>query len=181
MDRERAMNILRARLKKENLLKHCLATEAIMRKLAEELGEDPEMWGLAGLVHDIDYEECTPETHGEIGAEILKSQGFPEEIIRAVRHHNYMNYPSRDTRLEVSLVASDSITGLIVACALVKKGKISEVTLKTVKKKLKDRSFAGRVNRDMIREIEKIGVPLDRFIEISLDAMKDIAGELGLE
>ncbi len=181
MDRDEALNILFTRLKKENLRRHCLATEAIMKKVAEELGENSEVWGLAGLLHDIDYEECTPDTHGEIGADILSSYDFPEEIIRAVRRHNYMRYPRREDNMEISLVASDSITGLIVACALVKKGKISEVTVKTVKKKFKDKGFAGGVNRDMIKEIEKTGISLDRFIEISLDAMKEIAGQLGLE
>ena len=181
LTREEAFKILKARLKKENLRRHCLATEVIMKRLAEEFGQDREIWGLTGLLHDIDYEGCTPETHGEKGAEILRAYDLPEEIISAVRRHNYMKYPNRDGLMEISLVAADSITGLIVACALVKNGKLSEVTTKTVKKKFKEKGFAGGVNREMIKEIEKTCISLDRFIEISLEAMKGIADQLGLD
>ncbi len=178
--REEALRILKDMSSSDNLLKHCLATEAIMRGLAKKLGEDVEKWGFTGLIHDLDYEQSTPETHGIITAEKLEKMGVSGEIIDAVKKHNYKIFSERKTPLEVALIAADSITGLIIACALVKGKKIENVMVNSVLKKFKDKSFARGAYRDGIREIEKLGLSLEEFMDIALMSMKGISRELGL-
>ncbi|MCS7144694.1 MAG: HDIG domain-containing protein [Archaeoglobaceae archaeon] len=173
------LNVLRKYVKDESLIKHCIAVAGIMREVAKELKEDAELWWKVGLLHDIDYELCKGDMsrHGVIGGEILIKEGFPE-ISELVRRHNHILFGDYEKPIEIALQASDSISGLIIACALVKGGKITEVTSKTVKKKFKERSFAAGCDRERIRLIEKI-IPLDSFYEIALRGVVNVKEDLG--
>ena len=183
MDRQEALELLKQHLKNQNLFKHCLAVEAIMRELARELGKDEEKWGLVGLLHDIDYEKTMdkPETHGVLAEEILKGK-VDEEIIHAIKSHNFEHtgvVPSTD--MEKALVAADALSGLLIACALVMPDKkLASVKVKTVKKKFKQKDFARRVNRNLILVCRHLGIDEEKFFEIGLRALQKIANELGL-
>ena len=183
MNREDAWKLLTEYTKSPNLIKHALAVEAAMRAYARKFGQDEEKWGIVGLIHDFDYEQHpTPEEHPLVGAKILEERGWPEDIIRAVKSHaEYLGVP-RKSLMEKALFAVDELTGLIVAVALVRPSKsIMDVTVKSVKKKWKDKRFAAGVNRkDIERGAEELGVPLDEHIAIVLEAMQGIAEELGL-
>lgn len=174
----------------ESLRRHMLAVEAAMRAYAPRFGGDPEHWGLAGLLHDFDYEqhpnpEATddPNEHPLFGATILAQQGYPDDIIYAIKTHaDYLGLP-RLSRMDQTLFAVDELTGLITAAALVRPDKsIYNLETKSVRKKMKDKAFARGVSRDdVIRGAQDLGVDLDEHISIVIDAMKGIAGELGLE
>ncbi len=184
MDRDEALALLRENLENENLVKHCLASEAIMRALAQKLGQDEEAWALAGLLHDIDFEETcdSPDRHGLVGAGILAERGLSPEIIDAVKAHNADGLGlERTTDFHHALACAETITGLIVATALVYPDKkVASVKASSVKKRMKKKDFARNVSRETIMECEKIGLTLDEFVEISLTAMQGIADELGL-
>ncbi|HID42758.1 MAG TPA: HDIG domain-containing protein [Archaeoglobaceae archaeon] len=183
MDRNKALELLKKYVKNENLIKHCIATSAIMRKVAEELGESADKWELVGILHDIDYEVVggDMEKHGVTGGEILKENGVNDEIVEVVRTHNHMLFGNYEKPIELALQAADSVSGLIIACALVKKGKITEVKPKSVKKKFKEKSFAAGCDRNRIKEIEKLGIELLRFYEIAIEGLIEVKDELGLE
>jgi putative nucleotidyltransferase with HDIG domain len=184
ISREKAMALLTEHLKNEKLIAHCLASEAIMRALADHFGEDPEVWGISGLLHDLDYEQTaeTPESHGKVTADILFEQGVAPEIIDAIKKHNAECLGlERTTRMDYALTCAESITGLIVATALVYPDKkIASVKPKSVTKRMKTPHFARAVSRDRIKECEKMGLPLNDFVVLSLQAMSGIAPELGL-
>lgn len=185
MDREEALSLLQEKVKAPNLIKHCLATEAVMRALARNLGEDEELWGLSGLLHDLDLEMVGNDLtrHGEVAAEILEERGFPPEGIEAVRMHNAegLGLGERTERFHQALAAAETVTGLIVAAALVLPSKrLSEVKAKSVRKRMKESGFARGARREVIAECEKAGVPLDEFIELALDAMQKVAPRLRL-
>ncbi len=184
MTRSEALGLLEEHVKSESLKKHCLATEAIMRELAKKMGEDPELWGIAGLLHDLDYEytKDTPEEHGKRTYEILKERDFPEEALNAILRHNAeMLGLERETTFDFALTAAETITGLIVAAALVRPDKSLEgMKPKSIKKKMKSKDFARNVSREHILLCEKFGMDLPSFIELSLEAMKQIRAELGL-
>ena len=174
---DRAHELLEEHLKSENLKKHCIATAAIMKKLAQRFGESEEDWEIIGLLHDLDFDNTrdNPEKHTLVTEEILKKEGFPEEYIKAIKAHNEMTGIKRETRLDFALAASETITGLIIATALIYPDKrISSVKVKSIKKRMKEKAFARNVNRETIRECEKIGVELTEFIELSLKAMAEI-------
>lgn len=183
ISREEALSLLKQNLENQNLVKHCLAVEAIMRELAEYLGEDKEKWGLVGLIHDIDYEKTkdNPKIHGILALEVLKGK-VDEEILKAVKSHNFENTGTKpETKMERALIAADSISGLIVACALVMPNKkLEEVGVETIKKKFKQKDFARRCSRERILFCEKIGIPKEKFFEICLNGLKKISKELGL-
>jgi putative nucleotidyltransferase with HDIG domain len=184
ISREEAIELLRSQVQNENLVKHCLATEAIMRRMAERLGEDSDKWGLTGLLHDLDFESTkdSPAEHTKRTIELLTEKGFPEDALQAIREHNAeaLGIP-RQTSLGIALACSETITGLIVATALVYPDKkVASVKPKSVRKRMKEGAFARNVNRDIICECERIGVPLDEFIQLSLTGMQGIAAELGL-
>jgi hypothetical protein len=183
MNRNEALELLKKYISNENLIKHCIATSAIMREVAKEVGENAEKWELIGILHDIDYEivEGDMSKHGVVGAEILKKNGIEEEIVEVVRTHNHTLFGNYEKPVEITLQAADSVSGLIIACALVKKGKITEVMPKTVKKKFKEKSFAAGCDRNRIREIEKLGIELPRFYEIAIKGLVSVKTELGLE
>jgi putative nucleotidyltransferase with HDIG domain len=166
-----------------SLQKHALAVEAAMRAYARRFNGDEELWGIVGLIHDLDYEQHpTPEEHPLVGAAILAERGWPEAVVRAVKSHATYLGVSRDSTLEKALFAVDELTGLIAAVALVRPSKnISDVKVSSVRKKWRDKRFAAGVNRQDIEEgALELGVPLREHIEVVLKAMQSIAGELDL-
>lgn len=183
MGREEALELLKKYVKQENLIKHCIATAAVMREIAKHLGEDERKWEVIGILHDIDYELVGEdmEQHGLKGADILKEEGVDEEIVEVVRRHNHMLFGDYEKPVEIALQSADSVSGLIIACALVKKGKLSDVTPKSVKKKFKEKSFAAGCDRNRIREIEKLKIELPTLYELGIRGLMDVRDELGLE
>jgi len=167
----------------ESLRKHGLSVEACLRAYARRFGEDEELWGLVGLIHDFDYEKYpSAEHHPFKGSEILKERGYPEHVRRAILSHaNYSGVP-RESRLEKTLFACDELAGFITASALVKPNKsLAEVDATSVRKKMKDKAFARAVSRDdIINGAAEMGVDLDEHIAFCIAAMKAIAPELGL-
>jgi len=183
LKREEALELVKKNVTKKTILYHMLAVEAIMRNVASHLEEDEDLWGLTGLVHDIDYEktEATPERHATLAEQILKNT-VPEEVQRAIKAHNFQHtnvVPK--TSMEKALIASDAISGLLVACALVMPSKkLSDVKVETVTKKFKDKDFARGADRKRVLLCEDIGVPKEKFFEIALNGLKNVATELGL-
>ena len=182
MDRETAYRIVEEHVKSDSLLKHLLAVEACMQAYARKVGEDQDLWGVVGLVHDFDWEVCpTPESHPTFGAEILKSRGFPQEIVRAVLSHgNHTGIP-RDSLMEKALFACDELSGFVSAVTLVRPNKsLSETSVRSVKRKMKDKAFARSVSReDIVNGAEELGVDLDEHIGFVIEAMKPVASQLG--
>ncbi len=169
-----------AEIKNDNLKKHMKAVAIIMEKLAEKLGKDKEIWKLVGLLHDIDYEKADINEHGLLSAKLLEKY-LPEEAINAIKAHNELTGYKAKNDIDFALRASDAISGLIVASALVMPNKkLKEVRVETLKNKFKDKSFARRVDRNRIKECEKLGLSLEEFFELALEAMKEIDEELGL-
>lgn len=181
--REQGWELLSEYTKNPQLVKHALAVEAAMRAYARRFGEDEELWGTVGLIHDFDYEQHpTMEEHVWVGMEILRQRGWPEPIIQAVGSHaSYTDIP-RETLLAKSLFAVDELTGLVAAVALVRPSRsIFDVTVKSVRKKWKDKAFARGVSREEIEQgADELGVPLSEHIAIVLEAMQGIADALGL-
>ena len=165
------------------LIKHALGVEAAMRAYARHFGEDEEVWGAIGLIHDFDYQQNpTEETHLHVGTAILRERAWPEEWIRTIASHaDYMGV-ARESQIAKTLFAVDELSGFLTACALVRPDKaIAEVKVKSVKKKLKDKAFARGVNRDDVRHgVEELGVDLDEHIAFVRDAMATIADQLEL-
>jgi putative nucleotidyltransferase with HDIG domain len=181
--RDNAWELLCEFTARGSLRKHALAVEATMRAYAREFGEDEELWGVVGLIHDFDYEQHpTPEEHPLAGARILEERGWPEEIIRAIKSHaQYLEVP-RESRLEQALFAVDELTGLVAAVALVRPSKdVRDVKVSSVRKKWRDKRFAAGVNRQDIEDgASELGVPLREHIGVVLRAMQCCAEELGL-
>ncbi len=188
--REEAVELLKSYEQKESDWNHYLESEAIMRKLAEKLGEDVEYWGMLGLLHDVDWaltrerwkEHCTK------AVEILKEKGFDDEFIEIIQSHayEYDEIPAfadkkRTRKSEHALAAAETMTGIVYAYALMKGKNISDMEVKGLKKKFKDKRFAANCNREIIKEIEQVGISLDEFFELSIEAMKEIKREIGLE
>ena len=183
MDHEEALESVRANVENENLVKHMLATEAIMRALAVRLGEDEEEWGLTGLLHDIDVEltEGDMTSHSKLGADLVKEMGAGEAMAHAILSHNEMHGIPRETNLDKALFCADPLTGLITAAALVRPDKkLAGVEAKSVKKRFKEKSFAAGANREHIALCSELGLELDEFIELGLKALQGIAADLGL-
>lgn len=182
--REQAFELVKQHIESPSMIKHCLAAEAVMTALAERVGEDPEKWGLTGLLHDLDAETHTElDVHTQETARILREKGVDETIVEAIRLHNEQAHPGeqRNTQFQHLLAAGETITGLIVATALVYPDKkLASVKPKSVRKRIKEKAFAAGANRDIIRECEIGGVPLDEFCDLSLQAMQGISDELGL-
>jgi len=168
----------------ESLRKHALAVEACMRAYARKTGADEELWGMVGLIHDFDYEKYpSAEDHPYRGCEILKERGYSEEVRRAIMSHAEYTGVARVTPLEKTLFACDELAGFITACTLVKPGRsLAEVEAKSVRKKMKDKAFARSVSRDDITSgAADLGLELEEHISFCIEAMKAIAGELGLD
>ena len=183
MEREEALRLIKQEVKTKNLIKHMLAVEAVMRRLAEELGQDEELWALAGLLHDLDYDKTVdqPEQHGLLGAQILEGKGLPAELVRAVKAHNEMLGIERKTLLDKALYAADPVTGLLVAAALIHpQKKLAAIDLDFVLNRFKEKSFARGADRGQIETCSDLNLTLERFIVLSLEAMQSIAADLGL-
>lgn len=181
MTRDEALHILKEYTKTDSLLKHAYAVESAMRAYAQKYMEDIELWGSVGLIHDFDY-EMYPGEHPYKGSEILKDKGVSDEIRKAIMGHAEFTGVPRESRMSKVLFAVDELCGFIVAVTLVRPTRsLSEVKVKSVKKKLKDKSFAAKVNRDEISKgAEELGVDFDEHIIFVVNAMAGIAGELGL-
>jgi putative nucleotidyltransferase with HDIG domain len=168
----------------QSLVRHCLSVEVAMRAYARKLGEDEETWGIVGLLHDFDYERWpNPPDHPLKGSEILRERGYPEDVITAILSHaDYLpDYP-RVRPIEKALYACDELAGLITATAILRPNGITDLTAASVKKKMKSKGFARNINReDVVRGAADFGVDLTEHIQFEIDAMKSIAGELGLE
>ena len=181
--REQVLAIVEARVANENLRRHMLATEAIMRALAGRLGADPELWGLAGLAHDLDCEETGDDfsRQGVVAADTLRDLGAPESVAHAVMAHNPATGVVAESVFDVALLATDQLSGLITAAALVRPEKdLAGVSLKSVRKRFRESAFARGVDRDAIARCGELGLELDEFLAIGLAAMQDIAPQLGL-
>ena len=185
MEREQALELLRTHVKSENMIRHCLASEAVMRALAARLGADPALWGLAGLLHDLDVEltEGDAARHTHEAGRILKERGLPDDLIEAVKLHNEAAHPGR-RRTDVfhkALAAAETVTGLITATALVYPDRrLASVKASSVTKRMKDKRFAASVDRAIIMECAALGLKLEEFVELALNAMRGIAADLGL-
>lgn len=182
--REEALDLLHKNMESQNLRKHCYAVEAVMKSLAVRFNEDEDLWGITGLIHDLDYEKY-PKEHPNFSIKIFEEKKYPKEIISAVKAHAWgykEGLPQPQNKFEWSLYCCDELTGFIVAVALTRPDKkISSVTLESIKKKWKEKSFAKGVERSQIELCkEKLTIPLDEFIKIALQAMQGINKELGL-
>jgi len=181
MNREEALALLKQKVKNENLVKHIYAVEAVMRGLAKRFDEDEETWAMAGLLHDIDYEDTLndPAAHGKLGAELLREKGVDEVIVNAVLAH--ADKAPRDTKINQCIFCADPVTGLVVAAALVRPDKkLAGVEVQNLKKRFKEKRFAAGADRDRIIACEQAGLPLEEFLGIALKSMQGIAAELGL-
>ncbi len=183
LSRDEALALLKSKNTETNLINHALESEAVMRGLAKRLDRDEELWGVTGLLHDLDYattKEAT-ERHGLDTAGLLEGK-LPEEALDAIRRHacemNGSEQPS--TEFDFALRCGETVTGLVHAGALVRPTKIEGMMPKSLKKKMKDKAFAASVNRDCIRECDKIGLDLGEFLQIAIASITEIAPEVGL-
>lgn len=182
--REEAWRLLTDHVKTPNLLAHALAVEAAMRQVARKKGADEEMWGIVGLIHDVDYEEH-PDEHLRHAPDLLRGQGWPEEYVRAVASHGWGICTDVEpvTDLEKALFAIDELTGLVAAAALVRPSRsVLDLPVKSVQKKWKDKAFAAGVNRSVIEKgAALMGAPLEELIADTIEGMKTVAAEIGLK
>lgn len=182
MTREEALEIVRKYTTKDITYRHLISVEGVMRALARHFGEDEDAWGLAGLWHDLDYDETADDfdRHTHLTVEWLRGEGMNDEkILNAILAHKYEEH--RHSLMDKAIVHADAVAGLIVASALVRPEKAQGMKVSSVKKKLKERSFAPGVEREEIRNVEgSIGVPLDEFLAIAIEGVQDIAPEIEL-
>jgi len=181
LSREECLRLVREHVKNENLVNHMVGVGAIMRGLGERFGEDPGLWEAVGILHDVDYESFGEDfsKHGLISAEMVQDL-LPEEAVSAIRAHNDLTGFKAERRMEVALLAADAISGMIVANALVRPTKLIGMKAKSIKDRMKDKSFARQVSRENIMRCEEIGVPFIEFAEIAVSSMQRVAAEIGL-
>ncbi len=182
MNRQESWELLREWTESDSLLQHMLAVEAAMRAYARKFGEDEERWGVTGLLHDMDYEKHpAPDEHPMVAVRELERRGYPEDVLHAIKGHaDYQDVP-RDTLMSRTLYAVDELSGFITACALVRPGGLEGLKARSVRKKMKQKSFAASVSReDITRGAEELGVDLDEHIEFVAAAMRERADVLGL-
>jgi putative nucleotidyltransferase with HDIG domain len=185
--REDALNLMYEWVESESLRRHMLAVEAAMRAYARHYGDDEELWGITGLLHDMDYErfpdmDDTESGHPRTELRLFREEGYPPELIHAVEAHaTFLGVP-RESRLDKALLACDELTGLILACAYVRPDRdLRSVKLKSVKKKWKDKAFTAAIDRqENLEFIEELGEPFDEHVQRVLSAMQDVAEELGV-
>lgn len=183
MNRLEALELVKKHVKNKNLINHSIAAEVVMRGLAQHFGEDEETWGLAGLLHDVDYDQTKddPATHSKLGADMLTDLGVAEDVVYAVKVHNDYHGLPRNSKLDKALYATDPLTGLIVAGALIKpEKKLAAIDTPFLVKRFAEKSFARGANRDQIAACAELDLSLDQFIDIGLTAMQNRAEELGL-
>jgi putative nucleotidyltransferase with HDIG domain len=181
--REHAWRLLTEYTTSESLRKHAMSVEVCMRAYARKFGEDEELWGMTGLLHDFDYEKHpSPEEHPWVGNKILREHGYPEELMHAIMGHAEYTHTPRVSRIDRALFACDELSGFITATALVKPSKsVREVDVKSIRKKMKDKAFARGVNReDIIQGAAELEIDLDEHIAFCIDAMTQAAESLGL-
>jgi len=181
-NREEILDSIHGNVQDKNMIKHMLATEAIMRALARKLGENEEEWGITGLIHDIDMElvEGDMSSHSKLGADLAQELGANETMAHAILCHNEAHGVPRETKLDKALFCADPLSGLITAAALVRPDKLSGLTTKSVMKRFREKSFAAGVNREQVAQCQEIGLELEEFISLGIEAMKEIASDLGL-
>lgn len=178
------LSLVREYTRSESLIKHMLAVEAAMRAYARKFGQDEETWGCVGLLHDFDYERWpNPPDHPLKGSEILKERGYPDEVIYAIKSHaDYLSDCPRVSLLDKTLYACDELCGFITACALVRPTRLAELEAKSVRKKMKQSTFAEKVSRgDMLRGAADLGVDFDEHAAFCIQALRGIAAELDLQ
>lgn len=188
MTRDEALALMHEHTQSPSLRQHMLAVEAAMRAYAAKFGEDPEPWGLVGLLHDFDYEKFPNPEHSATaghpawGVNLLRSKGVEDHLLRAVLGHATYSGVPRDTSMAKTLFAVDELCGFLVACALVRPSKsFADLEVSSVKKKLKDKAFARGVNREEVRQgAEELGVPLDEHIQFCIQALRPVEASLGL-
>lgn len=183
MTKDEALALVKEKMSDINLIHHVEATAAIMGRLAKRLGQDEEKWYLTGLLHDIDYEvtKDDPERHSLVGGEWLEQLGVDAEIVHAVKAHNEHEGITRDSLLDKALYATDPLSGLITATAYVMPNRtLAEVQAKSIKKKFKDKAFARGANREQMKSCAELGLTLDEFFQIALEAMQEISSALEL-
>lgn len=183
MNREDGYNLIKKQVKNKNLIKHMLAVEAVMIRLADHFGQDQHLWGMTGLLHDLDYDQTAdhPEQHGLVGAEMLEEINCPAEMIQAVKAHNEALMVDRHSLLDKALYAVDPVTGLLVAAALIHPDKkLSAIDVDFVLKRFKEKSFARGASREQIESCSEVGLDLEQFLQLSLGAMQEKSSELGL-
>lgn len=181
MTRDEAVKLMETRVTNRNLRKHILAVEAVMKQLARILNQDTDLWGLAGLLHDLDYEETKnqPERHALVTVELLKETDVPAEITDAIKAH--ADKKPRASLMEKAIYCADPVTGFLVACALIHpEKKLAPINAEFVRHRMKEKRFAAGVNRTAMLASAELGFDLDRFLNLSLEAMKSISPQLGL-
>jgi putative nucleotidyltransferase with HDIG domain len=181
ISREECLKLVREHVKNENLVNHMIGVGAIMRGLGERLGEDPALWEAVGILHDVDYETFGEDfsKHGLKSAEMVQDL-LPEEALEAIRAHNDLTGFKAEKKMEVALLAADAISGMIVANALVRPTKLIGMKAKSIKDRMKDKSFARQVSRENIMRCEEIGLPFGDFSQIAVSSMQSVAAEIGL-
>lgn len=183
ISRQAALELLHQNIEAENMIKHCLASEAVLRAIARHIGENEDEYGIAGLLHDIDVEitAANPKTHGPYAANILNGLITDEMLDAIVMHNEIATGKERSTKFQHALAAGETITGLITATTLVYPDKkLASVKPKSVTKRMKQKAFAASVKRENILECEEIGIPIAEFAELSVNAMREISDKLGL-
>jgi len=190
ISREQALELLKKYPQEISDMNHYLESEAIMKGLAEHFGDDADYWGMLGLLHDVDWSLTKGDWTGHTlkAEEILKGAGFDDEFIQVIQSHGYgydaiprFKDKQREKKIEHALAAAETVTGIIYAYALMRGKKISDMEVKGLKKKFKDKRFATNCNREIVREIEKTGLELGEFLELSIESLKKIKDEIGLE
>jgi len=179
--REECIELVKQNVKNRNLVNHMIAVGAIMRGIAERFGEDPDLWEAVGILHDVDYETFGDDfsKHGAISADMVQGL-LPEDAVNAVRRHNPLTGHEPETRFDVSLLAADAMSGMIVANALVRPTKLEGMKPKSIRGRMKDKSFARQVSRENIMRCEETGLPFSEFAQIAIKAMQSVADEIGL-
>lgn len=181
LKRDEAFELVKKHVKTKNLVKHCLAVEVVMRALARRFSEDEELWGLAGLLHDLDYDytKDTPESHGLKTVELLKGLDVPKEVLDAILAH--CEKKAIETKMERAIYAADPVTGFVVAAALITPEKsLSVIDTDFLMRRFKEKLFAKGANREQMKSCEELGLSLEEFLSLSLDAMRSISKEIGL-
>jgi putative nucleotidyltransferase with HDIG domain len=181
ISREECIGLVRQNVKNENLVNHVIAVGAIMRALPVRFGKDQDLWEAVGILHDVDYEIFGDDfsKHGAVSADMVQSL-LPEDTVNAIKRHNPLTGHEPETRFDISLLTADAMSEIIVANALVRPTKLEGMKPRSIRGRMKDKSFARQVSRETIMRCEKIGLPFNEFAAIAVKAMQGIAEEIGL-
>jgi len=181
ISRKESLGLVKKHVKNRNLVNHMIAVSAIMKELANHFGEEPALWEAVGMLHDVDYERTSDDfpRHGLLSATMVADY-LPEEGLKAIRAHNPMTGVKAESRMEISLFAADAISGMIVAGALVRPTRLEGMKPKSMRRRMKDKSFARNVSRENIMRCEEIGLDLNTFLALSIEAMQSVSDEIGL-